>query len=224
MSSVLPTNTWSPPQNGSGDAPDVGRLAHSIDSSNVNASLLQFGFSALSDLAHRNITMAAVSSASSDSPYLLVTDEGVYGNHGYWDEGKGGEGGDTVISNIILPIVCLCGIAGIVLTIIVLSQKHMSTSTNCYLVALSSADLAFLVLLTTSLLEEPVHSEHSGRQYLELYITFASIFMKITLMASIWLTVVLALERYLAICRPFLAAKVSLLRSLTLNLKRCLNG
>lgn len=126
--------------------------------------------------------------------------------------GLGGGGYmDTVISGVLLPVVCLCGIAGILLTIIVLSHKHMSTSTNCYLLALSSADLIFLALLTTSLLEGLVHSEHSARPLLEIYIEFAAKFMKVTLMASIWLTVTLTVERYVAICQPFLASKVSVI-------------
>ena len=131
---------------------------------------------------------------------------------------------DLVVSRILLPIVCLCGIAGILLTIIVLSQKHMSTSTNCYLLALSAVDLVFLVLLTTTMLYHVVdkNDEHV-RNIMEIYITLASVVMMVFLMASIWLTVVLAIERYVAICQPFLAAKVmnSFICLLTFNALKC---
>ncbi len=35
----------------------------------------------------------------------------------------------------------------------------------------------------------------------QIYVTYATIFMHMFLMASIWLTVMLAVERYIAICR-----------------------
>lgn len=114
--------------------------------------------------------------------------------------------GEKVISNILQPLVCLCGIAGILLTIIVLSQKQMSTSTNCYLLALSSTDLVFLAMLT---IMHMIRFQSSDSHIIvQVYVNFAPVFMKIALMASIWLTVMLAVERYVAICQPFLAAKV----------------
>lgn len=119
--------------------------------------------------------------------------------------------GEKIISNILLPLVCLCGIAGILLTIIVLSQKHMSTSTNCYLLALSSTDLVFLAMLTISLIQMIRFQSSDSHIVLQVYVHFAPVFMKIALMASIWLTVMLAVERYVAICQPFLAAKVRVL-------------
>lgn len=117
-------------------------------------------------------------------------------------------GARNVIHGIILPIICAFGIVGILLTIIVLSRKNMCTSTNCYLLALASADLIFLVLLSTTLGEYMYEKDdHSFYKY-SIYVFYASTFLDIFLMTSIWLTVILAMERYIAICQPFYAPHI----------------
>ena len=114
-----------------------------------------------------------------------------------------------IIRDIILPIICACGILGIILTVVVLSRKHMSTSTNCYLMGLAFADLFFLITFATRLGESLFPSRNGNSFYLFLtYATFAAIFMNIFLLMSIWITVMLAIERYIAICQPFMAAKM----------------
>ena len=116
--------------------------------------------------------------------------------------------GERVIYRIMLPIICVFGILGIVLTIVVLSRKNMLTSTNSYLMALSIADLLFLLLLATTLADQ-MFTPHTTSFYgYVIYVTFATIFMHIFLLTSIWMTVMLAVERYIAICQPFLAAKL----------------
>ena len=113
------------------------------------------------------------------------------------------------IRDIVLPIICACGILGILLTIIVLSRKNMSTSTNCYLMGLACADLFFLILFSTRLCQSLFKKQESTTYYLYMvYATYAAIFTSIFLLMSIWVTVMLAIERYIAICRPFLAAKM----------------
>ncbi|KAK2159654.1 hypothetical protein NP493_1700g00004 [Ridgeia piscesae] len=114
----------------------------------------------------------------------------------------------TTIYRVILPIVCTCGILGITLTIVILSRKHMCTSTNCYLMALAVADLLFLLLFATILADNQFVLYSKEYYNYTIYINYAVIFMQIFLLASIWLTVVLAMERYIAICQPFLAAKM----------------
>ena len=129
-------------------------------------------------------------------------------NSQIYEEDQYDHGARDIIHRIILPIICIFGIVGIILTIVVLSRKSMCTSTNCYLLALSSADLFFLILLSTTLLEYLFdHGDHRFYKY-DIYVTYASIFMQMFLMTSIWLTVVLSLERYIAICRPFYAPHI----------------
>jgi len=115
----------------------------------------------------------------------------------------------TVVYRTVLPVICTFGIVGILLTLIVLSRKSMRTSTNCYLMALSVADLAFLVLLASLFVPSAAQQSH----VFHIYAVYAAVMTNVTLMASIWLTVVLAIERYVAICRPFLAARVCTIRA-----------
>lgn len=119
-------------------------------------------------------------------------------------------------SNIYLvatPVVCVFGIAGIILTVVVLSRKTMRTSTNCYLIALSLADLFYLTLLALMLTNGSTTSESANggdipHLLVMIYNTYASILMQVLLMTSVWLTVILAVERYVAICRPFAAVRL----------------
>ena len=114
---------------------------------------------------------------------------------------------DQIIYRVCLPIICTCGIIGIILTLIVLSRKNMCTSTNCYLMALASADLLFLILFSSHQLDRFCNTEMAQNVF-QIYMTYTSIFLNVFLIASIWLTVMLAIERYIAICQPFLATKL----------------
>ena len=112
------------------------------------------------------------------------------------------------LDHVILPIICACGILGIILTIIVLSHKNMSTSTNCYLMALAIADLIFLVLLIPRLAENQFEPFSQAYNTYVIYTVYSIDIGFMFLLASIWLTVMLAVERYIAVCRPFLATKL----------------
>lgn len=111
-----------------------------------------------------------------------------------------------VIQFILLPILCTIGIVGILLTVTVLGQKKMQTSTNCYLISLAIADLFFLVILSTTLLERHITSDGTHFHYFQIYFVYATIFMKAFLIASVWLTVMLSIERFIAICMPMRAS------------------
>ena len=71
----------------------------------------------------------------------------------------------------ILGLVFLISsVFGIILTLIVLSRKHMCTSTNCYLISLSVADLTFLLLFSTIWLETEVTDYLAFDIYFRQYI------------------------------------------------------
>ena len=91
-----------------------------------------------------------------------------------------------IIHSIVTPTICVFGILGIILTVIVLSHKSMSTSTNCYLTGLAIADLLFLVLFASILGVSHVTFEHPGYYASNIYMSYASIFLNIFLLVSIW--------------------------------------
>ncbi|CAH1783894.1 unnamed protein product [Owenia fusiformis] len=110
----------------------------------------------------------------------------------------------SIIEDHILPVIVVFGICGIILTLIVLSRKSMVTSTNTYLTALAVADLLFLVILSTILIGHKAFINNSS-SYIRAYLHIASIVMNMFLFSSVWVTVMLAVERYIAICKPFFA-------------------
>ena len=131
-----------------------------------------------------------------------------WGNHNYTSQPYNEDPAENTIDNIVLPIICVCGILGIIFTVVVLSRKSMCTSTNCYLMALAIADLIFLLLFASRMIEKHLEEDSQDHMHFRIYGAYASIFMNVFLLTSVWITVILALERYIAICRPFLAAKV----------------
>ncbi|KAH9512965.1 hypothetical protein Btru_037172 [Bulinus truncatus] len=113
---------------------------------------------------------------------------------------------DGFVESIMLPVICGCGVVGILLTMIVLSRKTMCTSTNCYLSALAVADLIFLLLLIGNIL---INQLAGCRFFLEgseaIFTSYTVIFMDTFQYLTVGVTVMLAIERYIAICHPMKA-------------------
>ncbi|XP_059165575.1 G-protein coupled receptor daf-37-like [Physella acuta] len=113
------------------------------------------------------------------------------------------------LKSILEPTICCCGILGITLTMIVLSRKTMCTSTNCYLTALAVADLLFLLILSSRILVEMLADCHfyQGSEN-AIFIEYSIIFMDIFQYLTVGVTVMLAIERYIAICHPMRAMNI----------------
>ena len=116
--------------------------------------------------------------------------------------------GYFVFFKTFLPIICISGIIGIILTVIVLSRKNMSTSTNAYLTVLAVADLGFLTMLSTTKLIDIASLTKEQYYVYMIYQEYANIFLHTFLLASVWFTVMLAIERYIAICFPLRAISI----------------
>ena len=113
-----------------------------------------------------------------------------------------------------LPAVCMCGFLGNVLNLIILTGKGIQRalrmterSANTGLVALATSDLMFCALAFPSTFL-PENQRYSSRGFLLYYGLYCAALINVFIMYSTWLTVVMATERYLAICFPLKARKI----------------
>lgn len=103
---------------------------------------------------------------------------------------------------ICYPVLCILGLTGNILSLIVLNQKKMLTSTNVILTALAVADLIkllndalyFLVLILLR-----THPEAGNRMMGYMYPVSHYIFNQAVCITA-WLTVSVAVERYISVC------------------------
>lgn len=106
-----------------------------------------------------------------------------------------------ILIDIILPPACICGIIGLIFTLIILSHKHMATSTNTYLIGLAVADLLFLLIVSMRLWGVMV-SQNDLNTW-EMFTAYSETFLRMFNLVSVWMIVILAVERFIAICMPF---------------------
>ncbi len=99
------------------------------------------------------------------------------------------------------PLVCFVGLTGNVISIMVLSQRKMRTSTNCYLIALAVADsiklfndsIYFLTILLLHI-DPPTGVACYGYLY-----PYAHYLFSMSVCVTAWLTVSVAAERYVMV-------------------------
>lgn len=119
-----------------------------------------------------------------------------------------------IIRYIISPIICIFGLLGNSLTLVVLTRKRLKSScdgtertVNVGLIALAVSDLCCcLAMLPHSFgrKEQEVFAYTSKSFYL-VYKTYSHAVINTFFLTSTWLTVTMATSRYLAICHPFKA-------------------
>lgn len=113
------------------------------------------------------------------------------------------------INGVVTNMVVILGLIGNILTIVILSQRAMRSSTNYYLSALAVWDSIVLVS-TVFLIGLPgVSNMNDYMRYVFAYVV--SYFYPLALIAqtaTIWLTVSFTVERYIAVCHPLKAASM----------------
>ena len=105
---------------------------------------------------------------------------------------------------IIFPILCFPGIVGNVLSLIVLFHRNMATSTNVFLAALAISDTLKLIndsLYFVVILLKRTNGDPSGMVMANLY-PYAHFVFNVAVCVTAWLTVSIAVERYIYICHP----------------------
>ncbi|KAL4229233.1 hypothetical protein ACF0H5_012272 [Mactra antiquata] len=105
---------------------------------------------------------------------------------------------------VFYPVMCLFGITGNIMSVIVMSQKQMRSSTNTYLFALAISDLIKLIvdfLYFTVILIGQFDTSTGNRAFAFLY-PYAHYVFNASLCVSAWLIVSVAVERYIYVCHP----------------------
>lgn len=106
------------------------------------------------------------------------------------------------VQRVLSPIVIVVGVIGNGLTIIVMTRKRMRSSTNCYLAALASVDLAYLLFtFALSLKHYPGwrHPRYAAYWHsLPVLMMLADACTNI----SVWLTATFTLERFVVVSHP----------------------
>nr|AKQ63057.1 RGWamide receptor 1 [Platynereis dumerilii] len=103
---------------------------------------------------------------------------------------------------ICYPIVCLFGLTGNILSIVVLNHRKMTSSTNVYLICLAVSDSIKLIndssyFLVTLLLN--TNPPMGQKAYAYLY-PYAHYLLNMSVCVTAWLTVSVAAERYIMVC------------------------
>lgn len=123
-----------------------------------------------------------------------------------------------VINVYINSIFCVFGFVGNTLALIVFARERSKTSNTIFLQALAVFDLLFLVY---TVLYTVLRNVYPATGHLELYYYVAGPYLIawvlptawIAQCGTVWFTTLVAGDRFLAVSRPFTAARISTLRN-----------
>ena len=105
---------------------------------------------------------------------------------------------------VCYPTIFTLGLIGNVFILIVLAQKQMHTSTNVFLSGLAVSDIIKLLndsLYFLTILLKETDPDSGKKVYAYLY-PYAHFIFNMSVCVSSWLTVSVALERYILVCHP----------------------
>ncbi len=117
---------------------------------------------------------------------------------------------EVALETYVIPVICLCGLLGNLLNILVLSRRRLylsleqlERSVHTGLLALAVSDMLFcLTLLPHAFRDRRQFSASRPTDFWLVYNTYSGALINTWLLCSAWITVALAVCRYLAVCRP----------------------
>ena len=105
---------------------------------------------------------------------------------------------------IISPVLCILGITGNILALVVLNHRDMATSTNVYLSALAVSDTFKLLndLMYFIILVVLQSNPQTGQIMMSYVYPYAHYIFNMSVCVTAWLTISVAAERYICVCHP----------------------
>ena len=115
----------------------------------------------------------------------------------------------VVIDTYVIPLICLIGLLGNILNIVVLSRRRLylsleklESSVHTGLLALAVSDMLFCISVLPQAFKDRRQITSASIDFWLLYNTYSAAVINTWLLCSAWITVTLAVCRYLAVCRP----------------------
>ncbi len=119
----------------------------------------------------------------------------------------------TAIKSYVTPGVCIFGIMGNILNLLVLTRRRIQKTMDCSmersahmgLIALAISDMSYCISALPTAFLGAVQSVYTEKGFLYFIQRYGLCFTNIFMHTSTWLTLVMAVGRYAAICRPLQA-------------------
>ncbi|XP_015918808.1 FMRFamide receptor [Parasteatoda tepidariorum] len=106
------------------------------------------------------------------------------------------------IQRVFVPIIMTIGVIGNTVTVFIMTQRRMRSSTNWYLAALAIFDVTYLVFSFALSLQHYPHIHEQEYNFYWILWPYMLTITDVSSNSSVWITVTFTIERYIAVCHP----------------------